>query len=143
VPILVLVKYDSSYIHGVISAVTVSGMKIKSCLVEGKESCMTVMFMLAKPITITGCIHEKSGLYQVISLCLWIEFARKKKGANGNKKWDKEKCKYHIMICDLAVTNDDESDGVIAENLTDKTDVKVMWNTAMYYQRLYWQCQAR
>jgi len=35
-----------------------------------------------------------------------------------------QECKHHIMICDLAITNDDESDGVIAENAADKADVK-------------------
>jgi len=47
------------------------------------------------------------------------------------------------MICDLATTDDDESDVLIAENATDETDVKSDGNTAIYHQRLCWQCEAR
>jgi len=47
------------------------------------------------------------------------------------------------MIYDVATSVDEESDGVVAENAADKTDLKMMWNTPIHHQRLYWQCQAR
>jgi len=68
--ILVLVRNDLFYIHLVISAVTVSGMKIRSCLVLENGSSKIVKCMLAKQITMTGCIPEKSGWSQEINSCL-------------------------------------------------------------------------
>jgi len=58
--------------------------------VVAKELGKAVINLLAKLITMTGCTHEKSGQYQVISLCLLTKFAEIKKGANRNQKLKKE-----------------------------------------------------